>query len=769
MMSGRPDVPSATVTARPTGRLLRLLLAPGALAALWGMLLCLLAYQTPARYTLEVAAADGRTIGGFYAPEQNAGGSFRWTAEEAGLLLPPLGTPAELRVVAVGARPATIEPPVLTVLFDGQEVAAWPTQRGEATLTTTIPRRLLSPSGAQLLLRSPTYVPGAQDRRRLGVAVRRVELVVPAAGRLVTPPLAVLALAAGVAVLLQRTGRHLGLGSRPSLAAAGVVTAALAGLVATDRARWTLAAPAPILAICGLALTAALAPPLLRRLMPPTRAGLSALRHGRLPTWPEAMSAGAVRVKAGPRAIAATLGALAALLTLLHLLSGLLPPEQEVWHSTAWGVRFVYRFPALVPILLSAPVLLLAAPAISRHAAVILEALLTGSTGRWRGLNPYALAALGGALLFPLLWLLRADAGRFGDSLEIQRKIAEEGAVWREREPLDFFLHVQAYRLLHPLTGWDVATVYAVLSCLAGSLFFIALLLMSGLLARGRGERALIVALAGTAGAVQLFFGYLESYTLMTAGLAVYLLLGLLCLSGRVGIGVPAAALGLAACLHPIALAAAPALAVPALWHWHRQGYRPLAGLRLALPLVAGLVVPFLLLIALFIANGYTLERWAIARNQFGGGDMRTFKPLVTLSSHREYYPLPSLDHVRAVANQWLLIAPLGWPLTATLLAAARPRGLWRDPRFAFLLLAAASTTAFTALWNPDLGAMNDWDLLSISALPSALLAAFLLVSLVQDRPTRHATGLALLAVNLFHTGLWVAGNSRLFAPWLTP
>jgi hypothetical protein len=119
------------------------------------------------------------------------------------------------------------------------------------------------------------------------------------------------------------------------------------------------------------------------------------------------------------------------------------------------------------------------------------------------------------------------------------------------------------------------------------------------------------------------------------------------------------------------------------------------------------------------------------------------------------------------VANQQVLIAPLGWPLVLALLAARRPAGLWRDPRFAFLLLAAATTTTFTVLWNPDLGARQDWDLLSIGALPTMALAAFLLVALVPRGPDRRYCGLALLAFQVFHTGLWVGANSQLLAPWV--
>jgi hypothetical protein len=384
----------------------------------------------------------------------------------------------------------------------------------------------------------------------------------------------------------------------------------------------------------------------------------------------------------------------------------------------------------------------------------------------WSGrANPYLLAGLGGLAVLPVLWLMRASPNLSNDSAEIQRKITYESAIWREREPLDFFLHVKLYWVLNPFTGWDVATVYAVLSCLAGGLFLAMLAILVSLLTRRALDRLLAAALIGTSGFVQLFFGYLESYTLVTASLAIFLTLGLLCLAGRLGVGWPTTALALAALFHPIAITAAPALAVLLLHRWRQHQYRWRMVPRLLLPTITGLVVPVLLLVALFVANGYDMERWEIARNQFGGGDQRTFKPLLTVSAMREYYPLLSFDHLRAVLNQQALVAPLGWPLALALLAVRRPAGLWRDPRFAFLLLAALGPSLFTALWNPDLGPRQDWDLLSIGALPIMTLAAFLVVTLVTRDDDRRFCGVLLVSVNLVHTGLWVLSNSQLLGP----
>lgn len=760
-------VPAAGRAATPRRALLRQ--PQAALAALLGLVLCLLVYQVPATYQLDLAA-DGQTLTGFGGAEQNERGGFRWTTGDASLPVPPLGTPALLRVAATGWRPATTAPPVLTAWLDGHLVATWTTTREPAIYEAALPRGLQI-AGTRLELRSDTFVPGPQDRRTLGVAISSVEVLSPGAGRRpVVPPLLVLALSALLPVLTWRAARHVRVPSWPALALTIVVALALATAAATDRAGWLMQAPAVVLAVAGLALLAALAPVVIAGATPSVRGAVGAVRHGLLPAWPEweAVESGELSL-ARARAVRWTVTGLALGVLALHLASWLVPPETAVWQSYRWGVGYIWQLPPWLAVALAAPVVLLAVPVVNLALWQAAHRLLRPLAAPLRRANPYLVAGMAGLMALPIFWLLRLGTDVFGDAPELQRKIAEEGAIWREREPLDFFLHAQLYRGLYPLTGWDVPTLYAVVSCLAGGVFVATVVLLTALLARRQVDRLLAASLVLTAGFVQLFFGYLESYTLMTAGLAVYLFLGLLCLAGRVGVVWPATALAASALLHPLALAAAPALAVVVLDRWRRRSFTLGAGLRLALATTAGLVVPALLLVALFVGNGYTAERWEIARNQFGGGDRRTFKPLVAVSSPREYYPLLSLDHVRAIVNQQLLVAPLGWPLVVALLAARRPRGLWRDPRFAFLLLAAATTLAFSALWNPDLGARQDWDLLAIGALPVMALAAFLFVTLVPRGPDRRAGGLLLLGVSLYHTSLWVVVNSRLLAPWLGP
>jgi len=83
--------------------------------------------------------------------------------------------------------------------------------------------------------------------------------------------------------------------------------------------------------------------------------------------------------------------------------------------------------------------------------------------------------------------------------------------------------------------------------------------------------------------------------------------------------------------------------------------------------------------------------------------------------------------------------------------------------------VAALSTFIFSITWNPDLGASNDWDLLSLPGIPLSLLAGGLLALRwpreVEGRPRPYTTTLAycgsvLLAVAAWHALSWLLANA---------
>jgi hypothetical protein len=368
--------------------------------------------------------------------------------------------------------------------------------------------------------------------------------------------------------------------------------------------------------------------------------------------------------------------------------------------------------------------------------------------------RPLRLALLGLAA-FAVLLALRCRNFYLGDSFHLIHAIPR--GLWVHwNEPLDILLHAAVHRPIAWLTGAATAEwSYALLSALAGVLY----LPLPGRIAAELGlagsARALFVGLMLTGGAMQLFFGYAESYTLCSLTLTAYLLLAARSLRRGTSVVPPGLMAGLAVCFHPLTLSLGPSLLVLAWLHPHGRPGRLLRSIKacaaFALPAV-------LLVLALVGPGGYSLSRLGQV-DKPGGGDGKMLVPLWKTETRFEYKTLFSARHVLDVANQLVLTSPLGLPAVGLGLLAAWRRRRRLDQAALLLGSAAAGMMIFLCLWNPDLGAARDWDLFAPVAFPLTALGAYLLAAHLDERDRRTAAVLYPLCSALV-TAPWIAGNA---------
>ncbi|HMN28317.1 MAG TPA: hypothetical protein PKE45_09205 [Caldilineaceae bacterium] len=395
----------------------------------------------------------------------------------------------------------------------------------------------------------------------------------------------------------------------------------------------------------------------------------------------------------------------------------------------------------------------------------------------------------GAFFLFPIAHTRWGDAYLLSKSISWPDPALRLTYSWQA--PLDVFIHSQLWLWGHVRFGWEEATpVYRLLSPLAGLVY------LGATLALGRHEQLwpawLVFALLTTLGLVQLFFGYVENYSLAAAGLLVYLYFGLETLQGRQTLWPAAIALALTNALHPSTVVLAPSLFYLG---WCKVG-RSRERNKSPWPVVYSIVIPML-----FVALGTILlmERGGhglvalLTTDRPGGGDARPFVPLWNVQTRWEQYTMFSWLHLRDLLNQQGLVAPVVWPAIiwlsiveyrsaridraqaeSHLEPSARSARATADLLYTrytaqarlFLAIAALSYLLFICVWNPDYGGQRDWDLFSLSALPATLWLAALLTRALQYRRYLLAGAAPLILLQAWHTGSWVYQNTL---PWLWP
>lgn len=444
--------------------------------------------------------------------------------------------------------------------------------------------------------------------------------------------------------------------------------------------------------------------------------------------------------------------------------AALLLPE-----PVAWGLWPVRHLPAGVAVVLGALALVVAlAGDWLWERATALRSLLA----RVSFTSP-AIRALIALLAGVLFLVFRIRHLRWGDAELLVKALADPYRltyVWQA--PLDVYLHARAWQLGNALFGWpDPIPVYRILSTLAGMLFVWVLLGLAAQLGRNRTERALFAGLVLTLGTMQLFFGYIENYPLMTLGILVYIYLAILCLRGRVALVWPAIALALTNGFHPSTIILTPSLLYLAFASVsvRRRNVEVSqdvmrSGARIDARSVLSVVIPYIVVlggvIALMSGGGHGLD--ALMGVDFpGGGDRSWFVPLFEITTEWQHYTMFSLGHLIDIVNQQLLVAPAIWltMVLVVLLAWNRVRDLGREG--VFLALTAGFYLLLTLVWNADYGGQKDWDLFSPAAIPAALLLGWLLARALPERRALRAAGWALVSAQGFHLLAWIWQNTR--------
>jgi len=428
------------------------------------------------------------------------------------------------------------------------------------------------------------------------------------------------------------------------------------------------------------------------------------------------------------------------LLILLHLIASYFPKER------LWGLNLLYFLPPVWKWILVISGILILIPQVNKALGSFLYSFSfsrkTKIKSKWRYLR-YILFSLAGGVFF---WIFRVKTYLLGDSFLRAREINLGGTLSNFTEPFDFFLHVKISNFF----GWDAFRTYAVLSVLFGIFFLFLCQLLADLLGKDYKERGLILSVILTLGANQLFFGYVESYTLVYVAIALFIFLSLYYLENQSKVLLPVLAFLLALSFHLLALMLLPSLLYLI---YQERGKYPDAAKKTKR---RGWIILTIATILVIAGGTILLQYYNPERKGLG------YYLIFPLGKDQNYYSIFSSSHLLDLANHQLLITPVGILIWLLSILSFWVKINFKDRIFRFLLILSLCSLAYAFFMDPKLGYPRDWDLFAFTGLGCTILGIYVFIKSWREaklKDLRYVT-LALLFTSLISTVPWIYVNA---------
>ncbi len=416
-------------------------------------------------------------------------------------------------------------------------------------------------------------------------------------------------------------------------------------------------------------------------------------------------------------------------------------PEQRLW-----GVNLLHYLPPVPRWILVGVAFLVLIPKINQKVADVLASLLSRIEFLLEGLNRHLKYALLSLLSLPLFWLFKERIYLLGDG-NLRGAEIVAGMRFSSTEPLDLFFHAVLYQILK----LGVYDIYALTSCLAGVGFVYLMLLLVDNVGQGRGKKIFFFSVLISMGTNQLFFGYMESYTLMYVALMAFIMFSWLHLQGERSLLFPTVTFLLAASFHLAGLMLLPSL----VYLYLAKDIKDDPGNRNILKLRKLVLLGFLFSI---IGAGI----WILKKNAPASVSLDSLFLFPLGGSRESLYALLSFSHIADVFNHQLLVSPVGAVIWFVLIFSRGKRIDLKSRMMIFLLLTTIPQLLFALLLTPQLGYPRDWDLFAFTSTGYTIWGIYLLMRRfreVQLHRVRYVT-LALFATALISTVPWIYVNA---------
>ena len=373
-------------------------------------------------------------------------------------------------------------------------------------------------------------------------------------------------------------------------------------------------------------------------------------------------------------------------------------PEYRVWginwwaYYPDWGRWGLFGLGALIPVVV---------PFIMQHLGTLTEDTKTPKDSR------HVFMIMAGSVISVfgvLFYLLRTKTHFLGDGYTLLHMLAEDRPTMTQWSEIgESLIHIAVKSIIGG-SGLDAALLAnQIISIGAGLLFVSVVIWFSRKFFDQRWQHWLFVIGVLSGGYMQLFFGYVENYSLFTVSVAIHFLVGLKVAAGKLSKFLLLLSLIASMSLHIMGVTLLPAttyllLADSFIGSWFSR-MKTTIKLTLASSIVAILVAVFL-----YFYNTDYFFRFA-------------FVPILQDRFTIEGYTMFSLSHLFDMVNLLVLLMP-GIPILLVLLARRSVRSLFGSTDHRFILILIVSTIVAAFIFEAYLGMPRDWDLFSFAGIP---------------------------------------------------
>jgi hypothetical protein len=384
-----------------------------------------------------------------------------------------------------------------------------------------------------------------------------------------------------------------------------------------------------------------------------------------------------------------------------------------------WGLDSLASFPVMLRVVLLIFLILALLPSVQQKLGQKL-AKLFANLSITAVTSYYFIMA---AILIGVFILMASNNHLLGDGFQILGDLASG----KSQAPFEFLTNSVIGAAYGITKGGESGALWAyrIWAFIAGAVFLVSLWYFL----KNKADVWIVLAVSLTFAVMQFFAGYVERYTLSFLFMFLYLMSAQKDLQEERFSPLTIVLLILAIAFHLQVGVLIPSLFYVAYHRWHSRIVLVI-GIGFSLSLLAGAVI-------------------------YSGSATQLAQIALRLSATAESpYHLFSSEHLRDIANLLLLNCPIVLVMLPTY-------SFWNLRFRVFHILTIVPTLLFTVLIDPKLGAMRDWDLMSVASAP--LMVAIFTLFQSSDTLQRRQVNRLLVPILLFaviHTGSWLWLNS---------